>query len=114
MQKEESRLKTCWRCYFFRKGGRDETGDVLAVLFFPVGDEGKGRDLRCVSGVIFPVEDEGKGGWRRVSGVIFPGGGGGRAKGREETGVVFAVLFFTVADEEKEGCVDRRAVNEET
>ena len=67
---------------------------MLAVLFFPWRT--KGREAGDVSAVLFFL------------------GGGGRAKGREETGVVFAVLFFTVADEEKEGCVDRRAVNEET
>ena len=38
-----------------RTKGREETGDVLAVLFFFMRDEEKGGDWRRVSSVIFPV-----------------------------------------------------------
>ena len=38
-----------------RTKGREQTRDVLAVIFFPLGDEEKEGDWRRVSGVIFPV-----------------------------------------------------------
>ena len=62
----------CSQCYFF-PWGREEIGEVLAVLFFHWGTKGKEEAGDVVAVLFFP--------WR--------------TKGSYEAGDVFTLLFFS-------------------